>query len=250
MEEKILARVRGLLAKAESTEFPSEAEALTAKAAELIARYGIDQALLAASGHVADEIITIELRIDNPYAMDKRILMNCIATALRCKPISTPRYHRHIHDNGKVTRKTLGYSTVVVGHRSDLERFEILYTSLLLQATTQLATIRPNYGNVRTYRSAWFVGFAAEVGKRLKAAEEQAVAETPEPASGASTALVLVDRAQAVDNAYGEMFPDAVAGRTVRRSSGRGYRDGTAAGQRADLGNGRVGGRKAAIGRG
>ena len=37
-DEKVLGRVRALLAKAESTTFPEEAEALTAKAQELMAR--------------------------------------------------------------------------------------------------------------------------------------------------------------------------------------------------------------------
>jgi hypothetical protein len=46
-----LERVRALLAKAESTEFDEKAEALTEKAQELMTRYSIDAALLAA--HVA-----------------------------------------------------------------------------------------------------------------------------------------------------------------------------------------------------
>ena len=45
----LLDRVRKLLAKAEDEGVtPHEAEALTAKAAELMARYGIDRALLGA----------------------------------------------------------------------------------------------------------------------------------------------------------------------------------------------------------
>ena len=45
----LLDRVRKLLAKAEAEGVtPPEAEALTAKAAELMARYGIDRARLAA----------------------------------------------------------------------------------------------------------------------------------------------------------------------------------------------------------
>ena len=45
----LLDRVRKLLAKAEDESVtPAEAQALTAKAAELMARYGIDRALLAA----------------------------------------------------------------------------------------------------------------------------------------------------------------------------------------------------------
>jgi hypothetical protein len=49
MQTDILDRVRKLLAKAEDEGCtPEEAEALTAKAADLMARYGIDRALLGA----------------------------------------------------------------------------------------------------------------------------------------------------------------------------------------------------------
>ncbi|MFD0330099.1 DUF2786 domain-containing protein [Streptacidiphilus monticola] len=47
-EPKMLGRIRALLAKAESTDFPEEAEALSAKAQELMARHSIDAALLSA----------------------------------------------------------------------------------------------------------------------------------------------------------------------------------------------------------
>ena len=49
IDNDLLDRVRKLLAKAEDEGCtPEEAEALTAKAAELMARYGIDRALLGA----------------------------------------------------------------------------------------------------------------------------------------------------------------------------------------------------------
>ena len=44
---RVLEKVRHLLSKAESTGFPDEAEALTAKAQELLARYSIDRAIVA-----------------------------------------------------------------------------------------------------------------------------------------------------------------------------------------------------------
>jgi len=54
----MLDKVRKLLAKAEAEGVtPQEAEALTDKAAELIARYGIDRARLAAAKPETDEII-------------------------------------------------------------------------------------------------------------------------------------------------------------------------------------------------
>ena len=43
---RVLRRIRALLAKAESTEFPEEAEALTAKAQELMSAHAVDEALL------------------------------------------------------------------------------------------------------------------------------------------------------------------------------------------------------------
>lgn len=46
VDQKALGRVRALLAKAESTEFPEEAEALSAKAQELMSRYSLHQAVL------------------------------------------------------------------------------------------------------------------------------------------------------------------------------------------------------------
>ncbi len=48
-EPKILGRIRALLAKAESTGFPEEAEALSAKAQQLMTRHRIDEALLSGS---------------------------------------------------------------------------------------------------------------------------------------------------------------------------------------------------------
>lgn len=46
--------MRGLLAKAEATEFEQEAEALTAKAQQLIARHAVDGALLHAGSDVGE----------------------------------------------------------------------------------------------------------------------------------------------------------------------------------------------------
>ena len=46
----VLAKVRALLAKAESTTFEAEAEALTAKAHQLMVRHTIDEALVAGRG--------------------------------------------------------------------------------------------------------------------------------------------------------------------------------------------------------
>src|SRR5688572_14589877 len=58
VDQRMLDRVRALLAKAESTDFPEEAETYTAKAQQLMARYSIDQALLAAGAGAGDKPVT------------------------------------------------------------------------------------------------------------------------------------------------------------------------------------------------
>jgi hypothetical protein len=47
IDPKLLSRIRSLLAKAESTEIPDEAEALSARAQELISRYALDRLTVA-----------------------------------------------------------------------------------------------------------------------------------------------------------------------------------------------------------
>lgn len=67
--EKTIDKVLKLLAKAESTT-EAEAEALTAKAAELMMREAIDEAMLAkAQGKTLDEIITRKFTFERSYAL-------------------------------------------------------------------------------------------------------------------------------------------------------------------------------------
>jgi hypothetical protein len=120
----------------------------------------------------------------------------------------------------------------------------LLYTSLLLQAGSQLVRQRPSRPgeSVAAYRRSWLHGFAVEVHSRLVAAEAGAVAERSHvpPPGGRSVALVLADRTRLVDRAYTEAFPRV--GRARRSTlSGSGFGAGAAAGLRADLGRGTVG---------
>ena len=58
LDHRLLARVRALLARAELTGFDEEAEALTAKAQELITRHAIADAL----AHTPDDAGTVRRR--------------------------------------------------------------------------------------------------------------------------------------------------------------------------------------------
>src|SRR4051794_24097650 len=70
VDARALSRIRGLLAKAESTDFEAEAEALTAKAQELMARHAIDTAMLGRRGGApaaAGEVQARRLHLDDPH---------------------------------------------------------------------------------------------------------------------------------------------------------------------------------------
>src|SRR3546814_127112 len=70
-----LRRVQAMLAKAESTQFPAEAEALLAKAQELMSRHAIDEAMLQSAGRAASDAVTTTVVVTTaPYAGAKASL--------------------------------------------------------------------------------------------------------------------------------------------------------------------------------
>jgi hypothetical protein len=234
VENAALGRVRKLLAKAERAGTPEEAQTYTEKAVELMARHGIDTALLAAAEPGHDEIGATRVEVADPYSAGKARLLGWTAAALRCRAVL------HQVGGGRVAAVTL------FGFASDRERVEMLFTSLLLQAAAQLARGRPTRPgeSVAAYRRAWLHGFAAAVHRRLSAAEERAVRESATSGAGERTELVLADRRSRVEQAYAEAFPALARGRRPMLS-GTGFPAGAAAGDRADLGARRVAARRA-----
>ncbi|MFF0391894.1 DUF2786 domain-containing protein [Kitasatospora sp. NPDC004615] len=250
-EPRMLGRIRALLAKAESTEFPDEAEALTAKAQELMARHSIDEALLSAGGPSADEPAALRIGVDNPYEGPKTMLLDAVAAANRCRV---------------VWAKEFGFCTVI-GFDADLDCVELLYTSLLVQATSAMqraGSRKHKDGAARTkaFRQSFLVAYAARIRERLAEATERATEDAaagrptepgepggvedgggslPVPAPDGGLLPVLAARAEAVDDAVGRMFPKLVSQR-VRVSDGEGWVEGRAAADRATLhrGSGRI----------
>ena len=229
--EALLGRVRKLLAKAEADGVtPAEAEALTAKAAELMARYGIDRALLAAAEPRTDRPANRIIDVANPWSQVKAQLLGGLATALRCSCVQLPT-------------RSPGTRVHVFGYASDLERTEILYTSLLIQMAHGLlaAGVPAMAGSARAYRRSWLLGYTSAVTARVRAAEERAAATAPQAAgTGTPTALVLADRATVIQQECARAYP--VTRRMRVTYTGTGYRDGYDEGQRADVGTTRVGG--------
>jgi hypothetical protein len=226
----LLARIRKLLAKAEAAGVtPAEAEALTAKAAELMAKYGIDRALLAAERPETDRPADRVVDIGNPWARVQAHLLCGLASAMRCQCVVLPRA-----DSGSRIH--------MFGFASDLERADILFTSLLVQMWQGLASAElPSWSrSPRAWRRSWLLGFATAVVSRVRAAEHKATAEATAPAaaSGSKTALVLADRRQVIRRNIEHAYP--LTRKTRLTYSGNGYGAGYTEGQKADIGSTRI----------
>ena len=198
-----LVTIRGLLAKAESTEFPAEAEAFTAKAQAMMTEARLDEATVRASSgrRSTGRVSAIRIGIDEPYIASKQALLHVVAEAndVRCV------FHRRVD------------LATLVGPVGQLAHVELLFTSLLIQVQSFLAADAadaPAGSHVRSrrYRSAFIVGFARRIGERLRAARSASLAGV---ATDALPVLAADDRATA------ELF-DRLVGRTtaIRSSAG------------------------------
>ncbi|MFE2261706.1 DUF2786 domain-containing protein [Streptomyces griseosporeus] len=220
-DSRMLTRIRALLAKAEATGYPEEAEALTAKAQELMARHSVDEALLAARDADPDAPGACRIGVEPPYEQAKAVLLDAVARANHCRA---------------VWNEALGFSTVV-GHEADLEAVELLHTSLLVQAHTALtraeaAQRRGGRKRTKTFRQSFLAAYAHRIGIRLAAAAEEAVADS---GAGAELLPVLASREVAVAAATDRMFPETVATRLRGVSDAAGWTEGAEAADRAQV---------------
>ncbi|MEU8890308.1 DUF2786 domain-containing protein [Streptomyces sp. NPDC048442] len=223
-EPRMLTRIRALLAKAEATDYPEEAEALTGKAQELMARHSIDDAVLAAQGHSADGPGACRIGVDAPYETAKAILLDAVATANRCRSVWNSEF---------------GFSTVV-GFEADLEAVELLHTSLLVQGTaamTRAEAAQRAGGRKRTksFRQSFLTAYASRLGTRLAEATEHVVEEAGAQEAGGSLLPVLAARDVAVTDRAEQMFPRTTSTRVRGVNDLAGWEHGTAAADRASV---------------
>lgn len=253
-DDRRLSTIRALLAKAEATEFPDEAEAFFAKASELISRWAIDEALVwAASSDTQREAPDeLQLVLHAPYLLQKAVLVGAVASAHGCRAVrivAAPGTGREVMS--------------VVGFPSELRWVDTLVTSLLVQLTQAMLARCPKgltASASASWRRSFIIGFAEEVGSRLEADRAAAAAERDaagspsgdeSSAGGAgvpgqaptSTALVLACRTDEVDAELRRRHPRL---RSSWASSGRsasGRAHGRAAGREAAITRRGLGGR-------
>ncbi|MBL8930328.1 MAG: DUF2786 domain-containing protein [Kineosporiaceae bacterium] len=232
VDERILSRVRALLAKAESTPCAAEAETFTAGAQALMARHSIDTALLAAAdaaaGGSTEEPVAQRIGIDAPYEQAKMLLLVVVAGPNRCRTAWSQPF---------------GFATVV-GHPGDLAAVETLFTSLLVQAMAALGregSRSDRYGRSRTraFRSSFLTSYAHRIGERLTevaSAETEAAAADVSRTGGRDLVPVLQHREEAVEAAFEALFPAGLRSRSLGSATdAEGWHSGRLAADRASL---------------
>lgn len=225
IDQRVLGRIRALLAKAESSTFVAEAETFTAGAQSLMARHSIDRALLAALDQRSTEDATgRRIGIDNPYEGPKAMLLGAVAEANRCRTVWS---------------RDLGFSTAI-GFPADLDAVEMLFTSLLVQATTAMTRAGSRAdgsgrSRTRSFRQSFLTAYASRIGQRLTDVTGQQTAEVAAEPSGRNLLPVLAARSEAVDEAVSAMFPMMTSHRVGSATDREGWFSGISAADQAAL---------------
>lgn len=229
--QKILDRIKAMLAKAEATPYPDEAEAFSAKAFEMAEKYRVDVAAL--TGHAEPGMVrhTVVLA-DQKYLRPTFNLLVVVAT----------------HYGLLVLRPSTGNTKypVLVGDPGDITVALLMFTSLVLQRDGAMLT-SPTPAGVSTtkHRHSFGYGYAYRISDRLAAI--RAAAKRAATADGNTGALEVYDRGERVR----QMLADSIGIDVDKLKNASGHNrpgivaasaaEGDEAARRADLGGHRVG---------
>ena len=259
MSEKKLETVKALLAKANSTDSVEEAEALNAKILELMFKYGFDESQLKSEERKQDRF---EKRF---YFFGGALSKTHLTGAYRVGNASFGNTLRFLYfaektyDWRKVSSsrdKRKGLYLEAFGFTQELDQFELLYPTTVIQATRMMARFlrkdgedaiveEMKYSGIQ-YQSAklkvqrsYLLGFYSGLARKLTETRRVIVDETPE-----EYALALIDKAKVIDQQ-----PEFANVRKGRVSNvGSGYSAGVKAGYAHNTSSS-VGGGRTAIGR-
>lgn len=227
-DDKILDKIRALLNKAESTNFGPEAEAFVGKAHELMMKYAIDEALLHQSDGKQEEIVIKKVKATKGTQTQpgRAGLLNAVCRTSRCRAIIS------------------GDFLTIVGFKSDVEYVEMMYTSLVVQMLGGLYDARDKdhvTGKGVGYDMSFCHSYQARIFERL-----DEITTKIEHDAGGEAGIVLYDRKKKVNDHVRMEFPNLRAKTlTTRVNDGRGRDAGYNAANNADLGQSRIGSKKA-----
>ncbi|AOE44692.1 hypothetical protein SEA_STROSAHL_88 [Gordonia phage Strosahl] len=182
--QKMQAKVAKLLRQAEDVAGTPEEAIFQARAFDIMAKYGLDEAEIEATKQGLDvtempEAETWSLNLTGKYVYQRMTLLNTLAESLHCRTV-----YRSGRGSGPMT-------VFVFGVPRHLDRVKFLWEILQPQMLRLVETIRPEHlyrptaAQTRSYRRAWIGGYVFTIGQRIKEQEAKALE------SATSSALVL-----------------------------------------------------------
>jgi hypothetical protein len=251
---KYATRIQALLDKAESTNSEAEAQALTAKAAELMTKYSIEQAeidaIRQALGEAKGEIICKSMWFAGVHSLGLLTGAYQIVLAFggNLKGTRSPGTH---HDYRGISDGDTRQGTYlnIFGYKSDIEQAELLITSVMLQAISAMKVWWKQSRDVFRWRTdseksllrrSYIEGYFAGAAREIRNARQVVVSESSE-----SAALALRSRADELNEWAAENVSAGSA--RAHATAHAGYSRGVSDGQRADIGRSRVANRAALI---
>jgi len=226
----VISKIDALFKQAANTSFPEEAATFQAKAQELMTKYQIEMAML--NDRVLDDELThAVVHINNPYMLDKSILLNSIAKNNYCKVV---RYRDYCK---------------VFGYKTDIEMVTAMFTALELHMISEMWKNYsvPDHVSTISWKKSFFAGYSSKINSRLAKAKRESINDANTHNGNDSVALVLKKKDALVEDYFNaEKGNTRATTQTVTSLSG--YGAGGAAGSRANIGQSSMSGSRA-IGR-
>jgi hypothetical protein len=255
-------KIAKMLAQAESVAGTPEADAFIARATQLMMKYQIDEAMIAAArGLQSAKEEIIEVTVPFTGVLQKNT-MNIAFAVIRANGLQG-FYSTHAYSNPKRV------DVHVIGYESDVRNAEMLITSLNIQCATALgkwwksegdASYGWNKGASFRAKREFVLAYASAVGHKMRAAVKDAEKDaavsygrtngTTEGVGSMSVELVLRDRRESVkdwfDSTYGGSLKSTKS--RIQRGGASAAVAGSTAGHAANIGGTAVGGSRKSIG--
>lgn len=235
MSESMNAKIKKLLNLAERAGTPGEAEAASRMAERLMLKWGIDEAVIRSMDDGAKpETIVVKYTSTFPTTLIKPRMGIAYSVVLGM---------------GNMKAWISGSTMAVMGFESDVDRALMFIPSIIIQGDHAMAHWWKSYeyrttltaAESKRAKRAFLSSFGSEVKRRLVSMRAEEV-EVSEANTTVSTALVLRDRAKAVEDQFNERFADGMRKGRSLKGSAHGGAAGREAGARANLGGKAVGG--------
>lgn len=234
MDDAKVAKLQKVLYQAERAGTPEEAETFYAMAQELMAKWSIDAAMLAASRTttVASQVARRITKFNKSKIWRNHAnLLWAIARANDVKAV--------LCDYSKY--KGMKPEMHIIGFDHDLDTVEMLFTSMMIQCSRERnRMVPPEIKKSESLRGPWFRSFidayASRIEDRLREVRRSAQVGYGQEKYGASMLPVLAAKSEKIQEEFDKLFPSTSTARASRaRWSSEGASRGREAADRADI---------------